>query len=78
MTKPHSESIQTAWIFSTVRQFCQRHPAFTEGGLRHEIFNEDKNRLRESGAIVRNGRKVLINEAKYFARLEAQNQRGAA
>lgn len=71
------DAIQTAWIYSTVKQFCQRHPAFTQGGLRHEIFNSARNGLKESGAIIRNGRKILINEQKYFARLESKNQGGA-
>ena len=56
----------------TVKQFVNKHPAFTEGGIRFQIFNEKTNGLKESGAIVRNGRRVLINEEKYFAWLEAQ------
>ena len=51
---------------STVKQFCQKHEAFTEGGLRHQIFNERTNGLAEAGAIVRIGRKVLIHEERYF------------
>jgi len=51
---------------STVKQFCQRHPAFPEGGLRHRIFYADTNGLKESGAIVRNGRRVLIDEEVFF------------
>ncbi len=61
-------------IYSTVKQFCERHPAFTEGGLRFQIFNEKTNGLKESGAIVRMGRKVLINEEKYFQWLESQQE----
>lgn len=71
-----NEAVQIAWIYSTVQQFHERHPAFAVGGLRHQIFNEGANGLKESGAIVRNGRRVLINEPKYFAWLEAQNQGG--
>lgn len=58
---------------STVKQFCSRHPAFTEGGLRWEIFHENTNGLKESGAILRNGRKVLIHEERYFANLDRKN-----
>jgi hypothetical protein len=72
ISEQNIKSAQTAVIYSTVKQFCQRHHAFTPGGIRHEIFNEDKNGLKESGAIIRNGRKILINEQKYFARLEAK------
>lgn len=71
------EAMLTAWIYSTVRQFVERHPAFTVGGMRHQIFHEETNGLKNYGAIVRNGRKVLINEPKYFAWLEAQNQGSA-
>ena len=63
-------------IYSTVRQFNQKYPAFTIGGLRHQIFNEHTNGLAESGAVVRNGRRVLLNEPKYFNWLEEKNQGG--
>lgn len=59
--------------YFTVKQFCARHLAFTEGGVRYDIFNEKTNGLAESGAVVRHGRKVLINEEKWFAWLEASN-----
>ena len=50
----------------TVRQFSQKHPAFPEGGLRHRIYNETQNGLANSGAIIRTGRKVLIDEERFF------------
>lgn len=53
--------------FLTVKQFPQKHPAFKESGLRSWIFNEETNGLKQSGAIVRVGRKVVINEALFFA-----------
>lgn len=59
--------------YSTVNQFISKQPAFTKGGLRALIFNEHKNGLANSGAIVRIGRKVLIDEAKFFAWVESQN-----
>lgn len=59
---------------STVNQFTEKHPAFTTGGLRALIFNEQLNNLAKSGAIVRIGRKVLIDEAKFFAWVESQNK----
>jgi hypothetical protein len=61
-------------IYLTVNQFCEKHPAFRVGGIRALIFNEHKNGLAKSGAIVRLGGKVLINETKFFAWIEAQNQ----
>lgn len=56
----------------TVNQFTKKHPAFTLGGLRSLIFNESINGLASSGAIVRIGRKVLIDEAKFFHWIESQ------
>jgi hypothetical protein len=50
----------------TVKQFARKHPAFPEGGLRHRIFNARTNGLQESGAIVRNLSRVLIDEEKFF------------
>ena len=58
----------------TVKQFCADNPAFTEGGVRWEIFNEQTNGLAASGAILRMGRKIYIDEDKYFARIVARNQ----
>ena len=60
---------------STVNLFTEKQPAFTTGGLRSLIFNENTNGLAKAGAIVRIGRKVLIDEAKFFAWVEAQNKR---
>lgn len=68
-----TEAMQTAWLYSTVQQFSKKHPAFPVGTLRHQIFNEETNGLKKSGAIVRNGRRVLIREDRYFAWLESQN-----
>lgn len=50
----------------TVAQFSEKHPAFPEGGLRYLIFNERENGLARNKVIIRAGRKVLIDEAKFF------------
>ena len=68
------EIIETAWIYLTVQQFTKRHQAFTIGGIRSLIFNEHQNGLAKSGAIIRIGRKVLIDEVKFFAWVESQNK----
>jgi hypothetical protein len=39
--------------------------------LRAWIFNEKTNGLAENGAIVRIGKKLLINESKFFAWIES-------
>ncbi len=51
---------------STVNQFCEKYPAFTHGGLRDRIFHAETNGLKKMGAILRNGRRVLIDEEKFF------------
>ncbi len=50
----------------TVKQFNQKHPAFPIGGLRYRIFYAKQNGLDNSGALVRNGRRVLIDEERFF------------
>jgi len=56
----------------TVYQFVEKYPAFKIGGVRSLIFNEHKNGLAKSGAIVRVGRKVLLNEPKFFDWVQSQ------
>ena len=50
----------------TVKQFAGRNPCVSESGLRFQIFNRKTNGLEASGALVRLGRKILIDEDKYF------------
>lgn len=63
-----------AFAYSTVKQFCKKYPAFTEGGMRALIFNEEENGLAEAGAIVRIGRKVLIDESKFCDWVQSQTR----
>lgn len=56
----------------TVSQFCDENPAFTEGGMRWQIFNENQNGLAACGAIVRMGRRVLIDVDRFFIWLDSQ------
>ena len=73
MNQQQTEAVQTAIIYSTVNQFTAKHPAFTKGGLRALIFNENSNGLAKAGAVVRLGRKVLIREDRFFNWIESQN-----
>jgi hypothetical protein len=68
------QTTQPAIVYLTIKQLCEKHPAFRPGGIRALIFNENKNGLSKSGAIVRLGRKVMIDETKWFAWIESQNQ----
>jgi hypothetical protein len=69
----------------TVRQFSERFPAWTEPGVRNLILNaEDRvnsrgvripgNGLAEAGAIVRVGRRVLIDEQNFFSWISEQQR----
>ena len=67
----------------TVGQFAKRNPAFSEAALRNLIFKADPrhstrgeipgNGLIEAGAIIRIGRKVLLDEERFFAWMYQQN-----
>jgi len=63
-----------------VNTFAVKHAdkGFKVGGLRWQIFNERTNGLAESGAIIRNGRTVWIDEDRYFDWLRSGGKRGAA
>lgn len=54
-------------VYLTVKQFVLQQPALTESGVRWAIFNEDFNGLVKSGAILRVGRKVLIDPVLFMA-----------
>lgn len=72
--KLHTEAAQFAAVYLTVNQFSEKHKAFTRGGLRALIFNEKSNGLAASGAVVRIGRKVLIDEVRFFEWVQAQQK----
>lgn len=57
----------------TIKQAVEENPFLCEGGLRHQIFHEDTNGLKEVGAILRNGRRVLIDMDRYFHWLDKKN-----
>jgi hypothetical protein len=67
-------------VLLTVRQLADKHPAFSQGALRNLIFlagsrNTSKGKIEGNGlavALVRIGRKVLIDEAKFFNWIDAQ------
>jgi len=70
-------------LLFTVAQFAAAHPAFTAGALRNLIFKAGtrhstngeipNNGLIEAGAIVRIGRRVLIDEDQFLAWVRQQN-----
>ncbi|MCH7666119.1 MAG: hypothetical protein IH936_09370 [Acidobacteria bacterium] len=57
----------------TLRQFAQRHPAFTEASLRWLRFQEASNGFQTAFVMV--GRRVLIDEGRFFEIVAEQNGR---
>jgi hypothetical protein len=55
----------------TVNQFLEEHNFLSHGGLRFLLFNSQKNGLEK--AIKRLGRKILIDEQKFFEWVNEQN-----
>ncbi len=63
-------------VLLTVDQFSERNPAFTPPALRNLIFKAEPrqsskgtipgNGLADAGAIIRLGRRVLIDESKFL------------
>jgi hypothetical protein len=71
-------------VLSPVKQFSQRYPAFTEAAMRAIVFNADDRPSTQgtipgngfAPAIVRLGRRVLIDEAKFFDIIRAKQSQG--
>lgn len=74
-----------ARVVLTINQFAQRHPSFTPGALRNLIW---RSQARHSSlgiiagnglasAIVRIGRRVYLDEARFFQWLDAHRVEGA-
>ena len=57
----------------TVKQFCHEYPAFTHGGVRWLLFHREENGLER--AVVKVGRRVLIDVDAFFRWLNEQNGR---
>lgn len=64
-------STSTVRTLLTAEQFVQRHSAFTLGGLRWWLFHRRANGLDQ--AVVRVGRRIYIDENKFFEWVDAQN-----
>lgn len=80
VTAAFPASQQPPRILLTVRQFSDKHPAFPQGSLRNLIFlaenrNTSKGVIKGNGldiALVRIGRKLLIDETKFFQWIDEQ------
>jgi hypothetical protein len=59
-------------IYLNVRQFAETQPGLTEAALLWDLFNRATNGLAESGAIIRRGRRILIDPERYLDWLAAR------
>jgi hypothetical protein len=59
--------------YSTVSKLPQLYPAFTIGGLRHLIFNEESNGFNT--CVIRVGRKILIDLDRFETWIENFNSK---
>lgn len=62
----------------TVNQLVADCPALTHGGVRWDIFHAETNGLAASGAIIRRGRRILIDEDRYYAWMRERGGQTAA
>ena len=70
----------TSRTLLTVRQFSDKHPAFTQGAIRNLIFLAESRKTSRGVipgnglniALVRIGRKLLIEESKFFQWIDEQ------
>jgi hypothetical protein len=51
--------------YKTVKQFTEKNPAFSVGGIRSAIFWK-REELEAAGAIAHLGRRVLIDEPRFL------------
>jgi hypothetical protein len=61
--------------YLTVNQATAKYPFSSHASMRYNIFNAEKNGLHK--AILRVGRKVLIDEEKFLEWLESHREGGA-
>jgi hypothetical protein len=58
--------------FFTVEQFAKKYTAFTPASLRWLLFQRERNGL--DSAVVRLGRRVLIDETAFVAWLRSHSE----
>jgi hypothetical protein len=66
-----------ARVLLTVRQLAETQPALTVGGIRWDLFNRDQNGLVQAGAIIKRGRKILIDPDRYMGWLDSNREHAA-
>lgn len=57
-----------------VSQVIERNPGLSEGGVRWDLFHRDQNGLAATGAVIRRGRHLLLDEDRYLAWMRTAGQ----
>ncbi|MBZ0265257.1 DNA-binding protein [bacterium] len=57
----------------TVKQFCERYPFISQGGLRWKIFNCQENGFQDAFSWI--GKRVYVKPEAFFRIVEDQNGR---
>lgn len=58
----------------TVQQYVDAHPYYTMGAFRWILFNRFSNNLAKSGAVIKIGKKILIDPEKAEAWEDGQRE----
>jgi|GEM_PF-6608993 len=59
----------------TVRDLARAEPALTVGGIRDDLFHRETNGLGDSGAVIRRGRRILLDRVRYLDWLRSRRMR---
>ena len=60
--------------YLTIKQLTTRFPAFSEGALRWIVFQANENGLTDSRALLRIGRKLVIDVDRFVVWLESHRE----
>lgn len=52
--------------FGTVEQIAADEPSLTAGAIRRDLFNRNNNGLVKTGAVIRRGRRLLLDRELYL------------
>jgi hypothetical protein len=74
--QPNSTVIHMTKNLFSIRQFSERNPAFSQSSLRALRFNQSTNGFAPAFLTV--GRKILVDESKFFEIIDTINQQVAA
>lgn len=60
---------------TTIKEFVRKYPSFREGGVRSHLRHRQSNGLLAQGAVIEDGRKLLIHESRYGRWLLERSQK---